>query len=193
MLNLSRRSALLQGTRLGASVLAVSRLAIHSNQAFATNLMDQAQAQKLLHPEANSFTERPILIDINTLATLAKLTDTRVPQGFSPACSQASVNGKILGWVLFDRVIGKVDWIDYAAGFKLDGSASGVEIMAYRESHGGEIRNKHWRQQFVGRQGPKQLRFGDDIKNISGATLSCQHVSEGIQRLSALVKLSFNI
>jgi hypothetical protein len=33
------------------------------------------------------------------------------------------------------------------------------------------------------------MRFADDIKNISGATLSCQHVTEGVQRLSALVGL----
>jgi hypothetical protein len=30
------------------------------------------------------------------------------------------------------------------------------------------------------------MRFADDIRNISGATLSCQHVTEGMQRLSAL-------
>jgi hypothetical protein len=32
------------------------------------------------------------------------------------------------------------------------------------------------------------LRFGADIRNISGATLSCQHVTEGVQRLSAIVQ-----
>ena len=33
------------------------------------------------------------------------------------------------------------------------------------------------------------MRFADDIRNISGATLSCQHVTEGMQRLSALAAM----
>ena len=61
-------------------------------------------------------------------------------------------------------------------------------MLVYRESHGAEIRTPAWRRQFEGRKGPSQIRFGDDIRNISGATLSCQHVTEGVQRLSALVQ-----
>lgn len=190
MSNLSRRAALRHGTGLGLG-LGLASLGLASSTAFATILMDQSQAQQSLHPEATGFVERAITLDPAKLAALTKLTDTRVPNGFSPICLQANATNKLIGWVLFDRVIGKFDWIDYAAGFKQDGSACGVEIIAYRESHGGEIRNKHWRRQFVGRQGPQQIRFGEDIKNISGATLSCQHVSDGVQRLSALIKLGF--
>jgi Na+-transporting NADH:ubiquinone oxidoreductase subunit NqrC len=62
----------------------------------------------------------------------------------------------------------------------------GLEILAYRESHGAEIKQTAWRKQFAGKKGPAAMRFADDIRNISGATLSCQHVTEGMQRLSAL-------
>ena len=47
----------------------------------------------------------------------------------------------------------------------------------------------NWRRQFNGRKKPQSMRFADDIKNISGATLSCQHVTEGVQRLSALLEV----
>jgi len=30
------------------------------------------------------------------------------------------------------------------------------------------------------------LRLGEEIKNISGATLSCKHISEGVRRVLAL-------
>jgi Na+-transporting NADH:ubiquinone oxidoreductase subunit NqrC len=76
--------------------------------------------------------------------------------------------------------------IDYAAGFDAEGTALGIEILAYRESHGAEVRQTAWRKQFVGKKGPGAMRFADDIRNISGATLSCQHVTEGMQRVSAL-------
>jgi hypothetical protein len=130
-----------------------------------------------------------LALDAGALATVAEMSRTRVPPGFAPAAwSGLDAQGKPAGFVLADRVIGKYELIDYAVGFLPDGSATQVEVMAYRESHGAEIRNLEWRRQFSGRKGPGQMRFGDDIRNISGATLSCQHVTEGVQRLAALVQ-----
>ena len=59
-------------------------------------------------------------------------------------------------------------------------------VLAYRESHGGEVRSDAWRHQFAGGQKLDQLRFEADIKNIAGSTLSCGHVTQGVRRLVAL-------
>ena len=67
-----------------------------------------------------------------------------------------------------------------------------VEILAYRESHGGEVRLPAWRRQFVGKTAASPLRVGDDIANISGATLSCTHVTDGVRRIVAIVELAKN-
>lgn len=87
------------------------------------------------------------------------------------------------GWILFDKVIGKHDFIDIALGLQPDGSVKGVEIMTYRESHGSEVRNATWRQQFVGKTDHSALKLDDDIKNISGATLSSNHITQAVRRL----------
>jgi Na+-transporting NADH:ubiquinone oxidoreductase subunit NqrC len=58
-----------------------------------------------------------------------------------------------------------------------------VEILEYRETYGGEIRNPAWRQQFVGKRFGSGVQLGKDIRNISGATLSSRHVTDGIRRL----------
>ena len=62
----------------------------------------------------------------------------------------------------------------------------GLEILDYRETHGFEVRTPGWRRQFIGRRADTPFHFGDDIKNISGATLSCAHLTAGAQRLLAL-------
>jgi Na+-transporting NADH:ubiquinone oxidoreductase subunit NqrC len=80
-------------------------------------------------------------------------------------------------------VIGKHEFITYALALGADGTVRGVEILEYRESYGGEIRNPKWRQQFVGKRPGSQLRLDKDIKNISGATLSSRHVTDGVRRL----------
>jgi Na+-transporting NADH:ubiquinone oxidoreductase subunit NqrC len=58
--------------------------------------------------------------------------------------------------------------------------------MDYRESRGGEVRDPRWRAQFSGKSSGSALRLDSDIQNISGATLSCRHITEGIKRLLAI-------
>jgi Na+-translocating ferredoxin:NAD+ oxidoreductase RnfG subunit len=148
--------------------------------------MDVEQAQRLLIPQAALFASVSVVMGDAELATLARQTETSVPKRFSPKVWEGQAAGKGLGWVMLDRVVGKYDLIDYAVGFDRDARILGVEVLVYRESHGAEIRQTNWRAQFKGRQGPQALRFADEIRNISGATLSCQHVTEGVQRLSVM-------
>ena len=93
-----------------------------------------------------------------------------------------SGNGRA-GWFIVDRVLGKHEMITYAVGLSPDGTVKRVEILEYRETYGGEVRNPNWRQQFVGKRSGSQLQLGKDIRNISGATLSSRHVTDGIRRL----------
>ena len=84
-----------------------------------------------------------------------------------------------------DRVLGKHEEIVYVLGIAADGGVAGVEILEYRETYGGEIRRSDWRQQFRGRRAGQPLALGGEIQNISGATLSCRHVTDGVRRLLA--------
>jgi hypothetical protein len=94
------------------------------------------------------------------------------------------------GWLLVDQVIGKHELITYALGVDASGKVRGVEILEYRENYGQEIRSVAWRRQFTGKSAADPLRLEEDIQNISGATLSCRHVTEGIRRLLALYESS---
>jgi Na+-translocating ferredoxin:NAD+ oxidoreductase subunit G len=71
-----------------------------------------------------------------------------------------------------------------------EGKVLGVEILEYREMYGYEIRSPKWRERFVGKDSNSRLRLNEgDIYNISGATLSCRHVTEGIKRVLATYDL----
>jgi Na+-transporting NADH:ubiquinone oxidoreductase subunit C len=91
----------------------------------------------------------------------------------------------VLGRVIVDSVVGKFEQIDYAVALDAAGKVLAVEILAYREGHGGEVRLPAWRNQFVGKTAADPVRVGADIANISGATLSCTHVADGVHRLVA--------
>jgi len=98
---------------------------------------------------------------------------------------KAEAGGRAVGFFIFDRVIGKHLYIDYAVALTPAGAVHGVEILQYRESYGGEIRSPSWLAQFVGKTSNSSLKINGDIRNIAGATLSSTHVTEGVKRVLA--------
>lgn len=93
-------------------------------------------------------------------------------------------------WFIVDEVVGKHEMVKYAIGINADGSIKQIEIMEYVESYGYEVGEASWRNQFVGKTGAATLKLNQDIKNISGATLSCKHLTDGIKRLMVMHDLA---
>lgn len=89
------------------------------------------------------------------------------------------------GWLILDEVLGKHEFINYAVGLNADGSVKQVEIMEYRETYGYQVRDAEWRAQFVGKTSQSKVQLDDGINNISGATLSSRHITDGVRRLLA--------
>lgn len=89
------------------------------------------------------------------------------------------------GWFIVDQVVGKHDYIPFALALDDAGAVKAVEILEYRESYGSQIRNAAWRSQFTGKRNGAELKLAKDIQNISGATLSSRHLTDGIKRLLA--------
>jgi len=85
--------------------------------------------------------------------------------------------------LFIDRVIGKHEFITYAVAIDGDGKVKGLEIMDYRETYGYQVREASWRQHFVGKTSKDPLKLDRDIPNISGATLSSKHVTDGMRRI----------
>src|ERR1700730_14354335 len=99
---------------------------------------------------------------------------------------RAEVGERVLGFFVFDRVIGKHLYIDYSVALDPSGRIRQVDILQYRESYGGEIRSPSWLAPFVTQRNSSQLQVGSDVRNISGATLSSHHVTEGVKRIMAI-------
>lgn len=147
--------------------------------AYATQYLSVEQAQRAAFATATEFRTLPQL-DASVAASLA------APVGWSPRIFEARAADKSLGWLMIDQVIGKSELITYALALDPAGAVISVEVLEYRESHGGEIRMPAWRKQFVGKTPADASALGGEIKNISGATLSCRHLTEGVQRLLKL-------
>src|SRR5215469_3135438 len=132
-----------------------------ASPAYAVQYLSIDAAKKLAFPSANRFVENGSLT------------------------WKAQAGDKLLGLFVVDHVIGKHLYIDYAVALDPAGRVMRVDILQYRESYGGEVRQASWLAQFVGKTSASQLTVDQDIRNISGATLSSHHVTEGVKRILA--------
>jgi hypothetical protein len=135
------------------------------------------QAQKILFPGA-TLTQTPFVISEALQQQMTKSSSVRHP--FRGDRIWRTQDGN---WFIVDEVIGKHEFITYAIAIRQDGSVKGIEILEYVESYGYEVADVSWRQQFVGNRANDPLKLGKDIQNISGATLSSKHITDGVKRI----------
>src|SRR5579863_10184747 len=123
--------------------LPAAAVASVASPAYAMQYLSIEEAQKQAFPSATQFTE--------------------VQTG---RIWKAEAGGRVVGFFIFDRVVGKHLYIDYAVALTTAGAVHGIEILQYRESYGGEIRSPSWLAQFVGKTNVNPLKINGDIRNI---------------------------
>jgi len=165
--------------------LAAPVAVIAAPSAFAVQYLTVEQAQQTLFPAATRFDAVPLELSAAQVRAIEDLSEQRV-RNAKPELWRAYDGVRPIGWFFVDQVIGKHEFITYALALDADGVVRGIEVMDYRETYGGEIRNDAWRGQFAGKRQGDTLKLGLDIRNITGATLSCRNVANGVKRLLAL-------
>lgn len=146
---------------------------------FATTYFTVEQAQKAMFPGA-LLSPLELKLTPEQRKAIEKASDVRLRK--DPKIWRVAGGG----WFIVDEVLGKHEFITFAVALSAGGAVRQIEIMEYRESYGGEVREGKWRAQFTGKTAQAPLKLDQDIKNISGATLSSRHVTEGVRRVLAL-------
>ena len=155
-----------------------------ATSAHAATYLNEAQAQEAIWPGAKLVSAR-VILSAQQREQIEKASGVRVRNTEVKAWR---VQGG--GWFIVDEVLGKHEFITYALGIASAGAVHGLEIMDYRETYGGQVRNASWRDQFKGKTSSARLKLDEDIKNISGATLSSKHVTDGVKRLLATYEIA---
>ncbi len=156
--------------------------------AYATDYLSVSQAQTALFPAATAFVDQSLTLDEDKRDRIKAMSGLR-QRWKEQKIWRAESKGQLQGWFAVDDVIGKHEFITYAVAIANDGHVLGIEILSYREAHGEQIRQAQWRQHFVGKTVQNPFKLDEDVPNISGATLSCRNVLDGVKRLLVIHQL----
>ena len=158
----------------GVAGAALAPVSVH-----ATVYLTVAQAQQLLFPRQ---TLQPVALALSEDEQKALKKASSIYHPFAGQVWRSADKG----WLVVDQVLGKHEMITYAVALNADGSVRQIEILEYKETYGGQVRNLDWRSQFTGKTAASPLKLNQDIRNISGATLSCRHLTDGVKRVLTL-------
>jgi len=94
-----------------------------------------------------------------------------------------------LGYAYLAKAPSKTDEFDYLVLFDKDLIIVKSKVLIYREDYGGEIGSRRWLKQFIGKSQNDELKYGDNIAAISGATISVRSMTLAINNLLRSIKI----
>lgn len=97
-----------------------------------------------------------------------------------------SANDTIIAFGFLDNVYGKSMPITFFVLIDINGNIISTYIIKYREAYGGAVASKLWIEQFTGKNIETNFKVGWDISSISGATISVNSVTKGINKILLL-------
>lgn len=149
------------------------------------------EALKLAFPSASRFDAVDVPVSPEIRAALSdKLGEPFTAEHVEIRRAFAAEAGaeKLAGRAVLNDDVGKYRPITYLVAVDPAGKVVRVELLVYRESHGGQVRGRGFLEQYEGKGSGDPIRVGKDITSISGATLSARAVSKGVKRTVLLLE-----
>ena len=125
---------------------------------------------------------RTVTLSDAEAAAIGKKLGAPVKKTWIVYVAEEAEDKKRLGYALLDQEIGLHEPIDFGVRFGLGGAVERVEVRAYREAYGDEVRQERFRKQFVGKTAGDPIVAGKDVDIISGATYSSRAMALGVKR-----------
>jgi len=159
----------------------------------AKTYLSMEKASRLIFPEAEDFLQERITVTPLMKQRMKQLLGRVRPSLWEETYPVfiAKRGGKVIGYGVVVNEIGKHRAITFMVGVTPTGKVKDVVIMVYRESRGGEVRNRRFLRQYRGKDLHTPILPPRGIQSISGATLSSYAISRGVKKALALINLVY--
>lgn len=99
------------------------------------------------------------------------------------------INKELLGYAYVAQAPSKTAQFDYLVLLDKDLMVLKAKVLIYREEYGGEIGSKRWLKQFIGKTQYDDLKYGNNVIAISGATISVRSMTNAVNDLLQSLKI----
>ncbi|MGB0981931.1 MAG: FMN-binding protein [Winogradskyella sp.] len=132
--------------------------------------------------EVETFSLQPISISAET--------DKELPSKFgNDTFFEIKNSENRLGYAYISKAPSKTAQYDYLVVLDTELKVVKAKVLIYREEYGGEIGSRRWLNQFIGITKDDQLRYGDNIDAIAGATISVRSMTNAMNDLMQSLKI----
>lgn len=94
-------------------------------------------------------------------------------------------SGKLLGYAAAEQVVSRSGPFTILVVVGPDLCVMRAEVLEYRAIHGRKVRSPEFTKQFAGKCAGDAIELDKDIDAISGATLSCRAMTDGVRKAIA--------
>ncbi|HEY5687566.1 MAG TPA: FMN-binding protein [Yeosuana sp.] len=98
-------------------------------------------------------------------------------------------NKKFIAYAFISQAPSKTALFDYLVLLDSELVVIKTKVLIYREEYGGEIGSRRWLKQFIGKNQNDDLKYGENIIAISGATISVRSFTEAMNNLLKSLKI----
>jgi len=144
-----------------------------------------AEALALAFPDATRIEQRAVTLDEAALARVSRHAGYAV-RDRTVLLREAYRGDALVGRALVLEELGKTLPFRFLVAIAPDGKVDQVLLLAYREPRGYEIERDAFRDQYRGKALGDPVRRGEDVRNVTGATISVDSLSRGVRRALAL-------
>ena len=89
-------------------------------------------------------------------------------------------DGSTLGYAYLGHAPSMKNIFDYLVILEPDLRIKKTKVLIYREDYGRQIGSQRWLKQFIGVESGVELKYGEEIDAISGATISAKSMTRAI-------------
>ncbi|MFH6769599.1 FMN-binding protein [Gaetbulibacter aquiaggeris] len=98
-------------------------------------------------------------------------------------------NKKFIAYAYVSQAPSKTALFDYLVFLDSELVVIKTKVLIYREEYGGEIGSRRWLKQFMGKNQNDDLKYGENIIAISGATISVRSFTDAMNNFLKSLKI----
>ncbi|OGR89323.1 MAG: hypothetical protein A2992_02775 [Elusimicrobia bacterium RIFCSPLOWO2_01_FULL_59_12] len=168
--------------------LGVSGVLLAAPKAWARVFLSQEEALKKAFPDANVIKRKTLFLDDRQVEKIEAAARARMTSRVI-TYYQAWEGGRITGTAYFDTQIVRTMPMTFMALVKPDGTLGLVEILSFYEPQD-YLPRPAWLRVFAGKALDDKLRLRWEIPSVTGSSLTCQAMTDGVRRLLAVHRVA---